>query len=994
MNFCLRFYFPILLLILIVIPSPVPAQTGPSDQGLIDMVIVLDRSGSMKFTDPQGLSIPAACFILEQLALSNDRNRATVVPFNNQAHILGQKGMETKGVLSNNFPGLVEMLEASIKDGPVEFRENSPDQPVKFHNLLRTQMRETGYTELGMALSLARDILEQEKTDRRKIIVLISDGSPEPNINNRRRLKALSSVVGNDLVQRIRQRNRKSDIARLNNIFAEHLLKTTVSSLGEKNISVYPVAFLKEETGHDKLIQYLADIKELTVGDREIISATAATLVEKLIDFVPSSPEHVQLYTFKGNKRFVRSVDKRASKEISLVIPDIASQLRFFFSYPDARKEHKVGIELFKDGVKVADNQERQQSDVIFSSLRRRDGSLAYQSFRFVRPSNVPGKWRIRLRDNSAGKAEHLPDTDLLVDIRAQMELSIAVNTPSRELNIQEPVEFRFKLLGKKGAKEYLLPISQVDAFVIGRSPKEISRFTQRLRDIDYEDAVAIANWKDGFSQSGIYKLRGHLLFDTVPRTRKLATEFEKVLRVYPGPPVNAWFGKRGTSPAVAHPDPDLQFNLPPLGENFMVEFTGAEIETDIHRVVNTLSIRIDPFRHQKTGAELDRDWIKIIPDKIKGLSANRFIPIKLKVQLPDAISSDIPDGVYETVLYLKNGVTELASVPLFLTLSIPRFVHDRKKINTPYLGPDQEGPFTVEHTILYPGRTPHTVSFPVWSTSIPGVKAKSYFDIKEALTFHDLDDKTFDYGYGQARNDQVIYETPQKSFDIPGKNSANPGKIKVQVTLSDPSLNGKSFENILEIVGNHHRSQTVRIITHIKFIPTWLIRAVAVLGLLAGACLFWLWLSLHRNHDLFEGYIYNGDNPERRIRFGKDILGTFSYNNKENSLSFVTGSAAEVSWQHGDEDPDNLPTLLEGGAFSPESLDRIYIRHNRTGRSFTIEINEVPNEDNWGYGYEVIESDLGTGSRQYAYIIPAILLGAGSIFLSIQPYIFFQWIR
>ncbi|RMG28241.1 MAG: VWA domain-containing protein, partial [Methanobacteriota archaeon] len=79
-------YFTGLLCTLLLSFSVVGQQIQP-----IDMVILLDRSGSMINTDPDGITAPAAAFIVEQLMLANPENRVAVVPFASQAYILGRK---------------------------------------------------------------------------------------------------------------------------------------------------------------------------------------------------------------------------------------------------------------------------------------------------------------------------------------------------------------------------------------------------------------------------------------------------------------------------------------------------------------------------------------------------------------------------------------------------------------------------------------------------------------------------------------------------------------------------------------------------------------------------------------------------------------------------------------------------------------------------------------------------------------------------------------
>lgn len=961
---------------LLILVLPNSGQAQGEDASAIDMVIVLDRSGSMNNTDPQDLSVPAASFVLEQLALANDQNRAAVVPFGDEAQILGLEGAEIAGALSGNLFGLIEMLRASRNSGAFQFKENSPDDPQQLHNLLTSQMRVDGSkdTELGKALDLAGSILEGSQ--QRKIIVLISDGAPWPNFSDATRQKEVAALVGGPA-------SKTSEFLKK---FAQHILATTVKSLADRNISVYPVAFLKREGVDSGLIAYLEDIKEMTTGDREIISATSADLVEKLIDFVPSTSEHIQLDALKGKRRFARGDDQEETKEVEIIVPDIASQVRFFFSYPGARTEHKVLVELFRDGRKMADNRGPNSSGVVFNDLRLKNEELAYHSFRFLQEDAVSGNWRLKLTDKSRGGAARLPDTDVLIDIRARIDLETTLDTDSGQLNAQEPVTFRFRLFGRKGGEEYLLPIHGADIFLVGRGPEpEVSRFADKLRALDFSQPVALAQWKEGFPLSGNYRLRGRLEFQTDPPTSPLAVRFEKQVEVLPGPEVDAWIGKVGTPQSLAQRNPALSFALPSLGENFTAEFTGAELETNIYRPINSLTVIVESFTNQETGSQLEHSWVEILPRKIKGLSVSRPAPLKLVVTLPEMVPAKVADGVYQSRLVLRQGIREIDAVPLSISMQIPRFVQSSEEANIPYTGLEKVEPFRVEHFIRYPGESPHPVAVEFLSTSLPGGSVKPYFEIKEGLTYQPEQDQ-FSYGNVQARNSKVLYEVADGSYAIPGKNSSERGRVDVRVTLIDESLDGQSFENTLQIMGTFHRMHEAKIITHIRFIPQlWLQWAGGFLLVLA-ALFGWRGFGLFRNRGLFLGAMYSGDDSIQVITYSGNTLGQFSYDQDANALSYSPGMAAnstrferiDVAHQQVNDQQVN-----EYG-YEPEEGDTLFIEHARF--RLELSINETPNETRQYYGFSIIDSPF-EWSRCLLYAGLAAIFSLAAVLQYLMPY-------
>lgn len=964
---------PWILLCLWLIVHGLSGSAGAQErpEALIDMVIVLDRSGSMIDTDPRGLSIPAAGFVLEQLSMANDKNRGAVIVFNNQARVLGQREPAPKAALNTNIPGLIEMLRASIMGAPYQFREILPESPKAFQDLLRQQMRETGDTELGLALSLALDILGADEPGRRKLVVLISDGNPEPHIKDGNRLKALAPLVGKDVIRRV-QEGRADAVQRLNQLVGDQILKDVVKPLGERGVHVFPVAFVKQGTGrYEVLTAYLERIKEITTGEKEVVVATPLDLIERLTGAVPLPSSHLQLYTFAGSQRFVPERSGLRTKEGEVVVPDIAGRVRFFFSYPSASKGQRVQMELFRDNVQVLDSENQQPGEVVFDTLLRRDGALAYQSCKVLDRAKVPGKWRVRLTAQGHG-AETLPAADLLVDIRSEAELVLETEGRDAEGNLRatHPVSFRFKILGRRGGNEYSLPVNRADAFLVGRSPDDLIGFSERLRSYSKEEHTLLASLEGGFPKPGTYRLTGSAFFSTVPETRELAAKFDLNLVVKSATPIDAWFGPKGRATSLWERNPELRVDLPPLGEQLRVEYKGLQVETKDQRRIDSLGLTVDRFLEQKTGGTLEGDWVKIQPKQITGLSAGRAAPLTLAVELPAALPSRISDGIYSSSLHLRDGSSDLHVVPLALTLIIPRFIASQAEANSPFQGEESDPPLLVQKVIRYPGESPHTIRFPLWSSSVPGVKAGTKFDAPDALEF-----KEGDSPYeGQARFSQILFESDPAGFPIPGKNEGSPGWVSAHVILKDPSLNGRSFENTLLIEGDRHRLKKARLLVHVRFIPRWVLLVLGTLLLAsAGFLLYFFRRHYWLNKPLFcgatcEDFVdgQTGGTRERTLAFWmtfrRKMLGT---------LRYTPGAGGKLVWI----DPSSgKPIVLRpGGKVGPG-----YRKHR-----WEINVHDV---DEYGYSCEVVSSTLWPWLR-LLFGVFALVVGLGSILVFFTPY-------
>ncbi len=166
----------------------------------IDVVLVMDSSGSMKKTDPMSLRIPASKLFI---SLLNKNDRASVVSFSDTSYPI-------------------------IQLTPVD-SESNKEQLLKAADKIRSAGL---FTNLYDALAAGQDILSKdEKKERPKIIVLMSDGMMDVGDTNKDR----------ELVDKIRNE--------------------MATALEEKGIKVYAIAFTEQS---DRLL--LEKISKRTGG--------------------------------------------------------------------------------------------------------------------------------------------------------------------------------------------------------------------------------------------------------------------------------------------------------------------------------------------------------------------------------------------------------------------------------------------------------------------------------------------------------------------------------------------------------------------------------------------------------------------------------------------------------------------------------------------------------------------------------------------------------
>ncbi|MCF8093487.1 MAG: VWA domain-containing protein [Desulfotignum sp.] len=952
----------------------------PKQTELIEMVIVMDRSGSMKTLDPEGLSIPSAVFILDQLSLMNEENQAAIVMFSDQAAVLGQPEPAVQSALTRNIAGLMELLDAGNSQGLFSFKENAPENPDEFLSLLKKQTSLVGETEMGMALKLAGDILDAGNPDKRKIIVLISDGLPDVDYKDKQRLDQLGVFADLKLIDRLKkQKNLAQDRKIINRQYQNYILEKIVTKLRDRNIAVLPVAFLpKDSRGKGPFIEYLEKIRQLTTGDTEFPQANSSNLIKELMGNISMDRNYILLHKLTEDKSLVKSQDRMTKNEADFTIPGFAQQVRFFFSFPDIRTDQQIQIELFRENIKMADSQGYSSPNGRHVFQKRHNGSIVFHSFRF-HGSECDGKWKVVVTDISKAQAGLLPEVDCLVDIKANLELEITTSPSEGALRAKDPVEFRFNLMGRKRDAYNNIPLTRVDVFLLGRQPESIGGYSDKIRTFRYE-GVATGLWK-GFQDPGTYLLKGWAYFQPEPNTiDPLRIYFEKRYQVKTAVPVEAWF----STPLSRDRLPGVRLELPTIGENTEVGFSDLLIRTNTKNRVSNLTLLVNPLVHNEMGTELEGAALSTEPASLRGLSESTPLPFSIRVTLPDVIPATVPDGLYRTSIILKNGPEELDILDIYVPVLVPRFVQSKENMETLFKTGEDNPDIVVEKRIYYPGTATHTFSIPLWSSANADITAFPFFLMPQGLEFSQKDT----IYTARPRNSNVLFSPSADEFLIPGKNSSSPGRISVDFVLKDNALNQQSFTNSLTLSGAQHRSRDIKLIAHINFIPKWYM-ALAVAGMVViSGLLFLRALFLWNRRNCFQGFVYEGDDEETVIRHGRQRLGRlyrqdsqlFFDAETQNRTAYLTseGYGNEDDWQ--EVTGPNLPLNLD---------DMIRIESGRL--SFEIIVDAVPGSLDSDYSYRVVASPYGTGRRLFLFVCPAVLLLAWAVWTGISPYAMFR---
>ncbi|MBN1997890.1 VWA domain-containing protein, partial [candidate division KSB1 bacterium] len=613
----------------------------------MDMVILLDRSGSMRNTDPDGVTLPAAAFIVEQLMLANSENRVAVITFASDVNILGRDSLTTANALTSGFLAVLEMLQAGAGRGAFNFIENIPSNFSDFQQLLTTQLKESGETEMGLALETALSTLESAETGRIKTIVMISDGMPEPLINAR-----LGKILGQQTI-----RQSKAVVFKK---YRDYMLAEIAPKLARAGIDFYPVAFVSDESQSPPFVSFLKQLKKEITGDDEIIVTDRKNLVSKLIGFIPSNYNHILVQRVenftKGNE---------ASRNYGLQIPEIARNVRFFVFCQGAKSGQEIDFKVGRNGVAVAGTGiSSNQQNIFLNSFRDRRGRVVYFScFVFGHPS-AGDRYTVSLKSLSTVP---LPISHLLVDINSR--LYPALTQVPVEPSAKDPVDFLCQIFDIETRKT--MKITGAQFWFRALSPESIRGETRRIVQMDIRQDSTL--FQVVFPNAGLYRMSGRVNFQPVDCESALNLNFSQSVNVVSdiGLFENVYIASKEKDR-----DEDFKITLPPLGEETSVKYQNLIVRSMLNRSINNLILDIPPAQNAESGFSLysgGKGWISANPGKIIGLTTGKPVPFTLSAEIPDGITADIPDGMYSTVLRLLDGQIELDLVPVQLYINIPR---------------------------------------------------------------------------------------------------------------------------------------------------------------------------------------------------------------------------------------------------------------------------------------------------------------------------------
>lgn len=593
----------------------------------LDMAILLDRSGSMRKSDPAGLSIPAALFLLDQAELASEQNRSCVVLFDTEVKTLPKAG------LTSNFHELRTAMEKMT--GP------------------------EGLTEMEGALSTTLQLFAGSKAHEKEV-VLVTDGVPMPNPENAGRypdpkqqkiVEQYRKAIGS-ASQKERSTVEVNYAGKLSLASKENIVKTLLPSFKSKEISVYPVGLTTEVDAG--LLKEIA-LRTTSNAESFTIVSRAADLVPALSRLVPLPQTVLRLFD-SGN-----AGDKIAGREqweVEVPVSVSASTLRFMVVFPAPGPDADQVRFVLKDPSGQTVSPDAGAASAYLAATDREKHKV-FERYFINKPQG--GTWRIHL--SSASGTKLLPNLLVMVDARTDLRLKIDANPA--ESAPGSAVRLRAVLEDGQGNRS---PLDRVEAHIRHGSGQAYS--------------VTLQSTQSGGVLEGLFQvpqsapLGDYTVQATGYRGKSGSITGKGRLKIVPPSPASLFvqipYGVSKPGEPITSSIEKEKIAFQPMGDKVQEAVVqNIQVTTDSQTDVS-LSIEIlSP--EDKEGRLLDaRRWIKL-SNKEGSVREGRPFTFSLTARFPPTIPDELQSGRFEGIVRIESPqAKERMEIPIAVNLSIP----------------------------------------------------------------------------------------------------------------------------------------------------------------------------------------------------------------------------------------------------------------------------------------------------------------------------------
>lgn len=577
-----------------------------------NMVIMLDRSGSMGTTDSEGLALPTAAYILDELKFRDPAGSAAVVLFDSDLDV---RPADRK--LTANIPALIK----DLKGIP------APE----------------GETEMAGALKVGFKILADGGKGGEA--VLLTDGAPTSlnpeNFTGRER-----SAVERYL-QTLNQKkaDRRTVEADLGKVLQEFIVKEVVPGYRQTGIRLMPIGFGKAD---EDFLRQLGG----TVGCGKV--SNVAELIPAVDELIPKGPRTFTMRT------------KINAEQTTFEIPENVDKVRIAILYPESGKAPDNVKPLLRNGGK-----DYTASTADYLDVTRSKGSKAFERFIIDKPS--AGQWLLRL--DRKDKSLPLPAAELLVEMKTNLNLRTSIEPSTVCIGNEAKIGVVLESPSSPGKGLTLTNISAEILDEKGKLLQKLSHsdFQADAAQSYWHTLRIPASYGAGVKELHLaaYMNNQFLVRASARLTVQPAEACKCPLRLQPE---ISYGGEKGSlkRDAIAFKPIGASKDQSAAIGGIALRIPAGSIPQHCPREF-PIELRLEPLVSEKgTILSGSAGWIEILPNKGKVAEAAPF-QFEITATLPAEISSDLEDGNYKgSIVVVSENLEENVTIPIEIPIKVP----------------------------------------------------------------------------------------------------------------------------------------------------------------------------------------------------------------------------------------------------------------------------------------------------------------------------------
>jgi len=630
-------------------PLPLGAQQAPDNENGLDVVLLVDRSGSMSGPE-NALALAAAQFIADQAFFFKQDVSLVVIPFADEPRPLPENGFfQDAGAALGAIGGLA---------------------------------RPSGWTDMEGALIMTQKRLVPFDGKRRKMALMITDGRPEPNPTN---------AAGNpDVASRVNQHCGKFTrnsaeykqcvepfVNELSAASQEKILETLLPAFGH-DLPIYSIALESASINKD----FLESCAVISTGRSDAFRVVGRNnLIEAANALFPKGDEAITLYEKHIGAGTQRTLEDEFPLPLSL------KRVRVVLNYLEQKvQEQDMDLE-----VQLPDGQILKKGgdgfDYIIAKTQEKRPSVVFE--RLILPTPVPyGKGKLILRGSSKRGAP--PKTFVVIEgVIAEGSLVIALEPGEPQAGARLRINARLEDNGR------IVGVEEMAGTVYGPEGRAVSVKLNKGQNGSFEGEYPLPASARGRHLLSVKAVIDRSLGQSVSAEKEFQVIAPEPARLRIEIPFSTlvptslqmrderFAAMIGRLLFPREADAAVRFGESKSPEAIIFSHLGCE-ETSFGikniRVINesatpaAIRLNLKPLTNAE-GEVLDhKSWLSISPSATGKAVSGAPFEFSIVAKVPKKIPGNISNGTYKGSLVIESPDAAPITIPLELPIEIPSF--------------------------------------------------------------------------------------------------------------------------------------------------------------------------------------------------------------------------------------------------------------------------------------------------------------------------------